>query len=108
MAFWSFASMAALLSGSFDLKNPDWSYQHTKSGPLCTSPSIDIYDSPHLIVDTPPRKVVQGSYLFTVDLASCPSRLSGFAFPSLGIQPSHRGACRWGQVPAGPNPRSNE
>ena len=30
---------------------------------------IDIYDSLNLIVDTPAFKVVQGSYLFTVNLA---------------------------------------
>ncbi len=40
---------------------------------------IHIYDSLNLIVDTLPRKVVQGSYLFTVDLAFCPSWLPGYA-----------------------------
>jgi hypothetical protein len=67
---------------------------------------IDIYDSLNLIVDTSPLKVVQGSYLFTVDLAFCHSRLSGFSLPSLRTRPKHQGACRRGQVPAGPDPRS--
>src|SRR6266852_739792 len=41
-------------------------------GPFLYTPSIDIYDSSNLIVDTSPRKVVQGSYLFTVALAFAP------------------------------------
>jgi hypothetical protein len=50
-------------------------------------PSIHIYDSLNLIVDTLPRKVVQGSYLFTVDLAFLLLRVLGFAFPSRGNLP---------------------
>ncbi len=68
---------------------------------------IDIYDSPHLIVDTSPLKVVQGSYLFTVDLASLPLSASR-DFPSQASAPAQntKVACRRGQVPAGPDPRS--
>ena len=64
-------------SEGFVTENPNWSYQHTKSPPSLYSPSIDIHDSLNLIVDTLLLKVVQGSYLFTVDLAYLPSRLPG-------------------------------
>lgn len=45
------------------------------------SPSVDIYDSPHLIVDTLLLKVVQGSYLFTVNLASLSLSAIGLTSP---------------------------
>src|SRR6267378_2046791 len=113
MAFWSFASMSALLSGSKDLTtcpvagltvaiamvglpNATWprclgrSEVFESKNPQLVLPTyqiqlslyslcIHIYDSLNLIVDTLPRKVVQGSYLFTVDLAFCPSWLPGYA-----------------------------
>src|SRR6266481_5297771 len=136
MAFWSFASIAALLNGSNDLitcpvaglivaiamvglpnatwprclgrsegfksKNPNWSYQHTKFSFLCTVLAIHIYDSLNLIVDTLPCKVVQGSYLFTVDLAFCPSWLPGYAPRASATGPDTEEPAAGARCPPGP------